>query len=63
MYRILIVFHLVCFEINLFIDLQKSSSTIGKVPVIILSISYQGVKFIDAKSKVPANHIFLNFCL
>ncbi|CAH1785263.1 unnamed protein product [Owenia fusiformis] len=31
--------------------MKKSTDTIGKVPTIILSISYKGVKFIDAKSK------------
>jgi hypothetical protein len=32
--------------------LQKSSNAIAKIPTIMLSISYRGVKFIDAKSKV-----------
>ena len=31
---------------------QKSADSIAKVPTIVLSISYKGVKFIDAGSKV-----------
>ena len=37
---------------NLPFSFQKSTENIAKVPTIILSISYRGVKFIDAKSKV-----------
>ncbi|ESO83277.1 hypothetical protein LOTGIDRAFT_82148, partial [Lottia gigantea] len=44
--------------------LQKSSDVIAKIPTIMLSISYRGVKFIDAKSKkVICDHEIANiFC-
>ena len=40
--------------------LQKSTEVISKIPTIMLSISYKGVKFIDAKSKVSV-YIYLLF--
>ncbi|XP_046569447.1 ankyrin repeat and SAM domain-containing protein 1A-like isoform X2 [Haliotis rubra] len=44
--------------------LQKSTDVIAKIPTIMLSISYRGVKFIDAKSKkVICDHEIANiFC-
>ena len=36
----------------LWCHLQKSALNISKIPSIILSVSYRGVKFIDAKSQV-----------
>ncbi|XP_076471992.1 uncharacterized protein LOC143301522 isoform X2 [Babylonia areolata] len=44
--------------------LQKSTEVISKIPTIMLSISYKGVKFIDAKSKrVICDHEIANiFC-
>ncbi|XP_025086384.1 ankyrin repeat and SAM domain-containing protein 1A-like isoform X2 [Pomacea canaliculata] len=44
--------------------LQKSADVIGKIPTIMLSISYKGVKFIDARSKkVICDHEIANiFC-
>ncbi|XP_062614190.1 ankyrin repeat and sterile alpha motif domain-containing protein 1B-like isoform X3 [Saccostrea cucullata] len=44
--------------------LQKSAEVIAKIPTILLSISYKGVKFIDAKSKkVICDHEIGNiFC-
>ncbi|XP_041365228.1 ankyrin repeat and SAM domain-containing protein 1A-like isoform X2 [Gigantopelta aegis] len=44
--------------------LKKSSDVIAKIPTIMLSISYKGVKFIDAKSKrVICDHEIANiFC-
>nr|XP_022307379.1 uncharacterized protein LOC111113399 isoform X4 [Crassostrea virginica] len=44
--------------------LQKSADVIAKIPTILLSISYKGVKFIDAKSKkVICDHEIGNiFC-
>nr|KAG5692404.1 hypothetical protein BaRGS_000688 [Batillaria attramentaria] len=43
---------------------QKSTEVINKIPTIMLSISYKGVKFIDAKSKkVICDHEIANiFC-
>ena len=42
--------------------LQKSTEVINKIPTIMLSISYKGVKFIDAKSKVSVYiYIYLLF--
>ncbi|XP_052239797.1 protein phosphatase 1 regulatory subunit 12A-like isoform X3 [Dreissena polymorpha] len=45
-------------------ELQKSTDMLAKVPIIMLSISYKGVKFIDAKSKkVICDHEIGNiFC-
>ncbi|CAC5389035.1 ANKS1 [Mytilus coruscus] len=44
--------------------LKKSADAIAKIPTIMLSISYRGVKFIDAKSKkVICDHEIVNiFC-
>ncbi|XP_050410780.1 ankyrin repeat and SAM domain-containing protein 1A isoform X2 [Patella vulgata] len=44
--------------------LKKSTDVIAKIPTIMLSISYRGVKFIDAKSKkVICDHEIANiFC-
>ncbi|XP_063399612.1 ankyrin repeat and SAM domain-containing protein 1A-like isoform X7 [Mytilus trossulus] len=44
--------------------IQKSADAIAKIPTIMLSISYRGVKFIDAKSKkVICDHEIVNiFC-
>ncbi|KAL5007848.1 hypothetical protein ScPMuIL_016654 [Solemya velum] len=44
--------------------LKKSAEVVAKIPLIILSISYKGVKFIDAKSKkVICDHEIGNiFC-
>ncbi|KAL8623983.1 hypothetical protein ACOMHN_040609 [Nucella lapillus] len=44
--------------------LQKSTEVINKIPTIMLSISYKGVKFIDGKSKkVVCDHEIANiFC-
>ncbi|KAK7477301.1 hypothetical protein BaRGS_00031489, partial [Batillaria attramentaria] len=44
--------------------LKKSTEVINKIPTIMLSISYKGVKFIDAKSKkVICDHEIANiFC-
>lgn len=43
---------------------QKSADVIAKIPTILLSISYKGVKFIDAKTKkVICDHEIGNiFC-
>ena len=41
--------------------LQKSTEVINKIPTIMLSISYKGVKFIDAKSKVSV-YIYIYTC-
>ena len=48
--------------ICLFYQFQRSTESIAKVPTIILSVSYKGVKFIDAKSKVRIceSHIYTN---
>ncbi|XP_052798445.1 ankyrin repeat and sterile alpha motif domain-containing protein 1B-like isoform X2 [Mya arenaria] len=45
-------------------QLQKSAQMLAKIPIIMLSISYKGVKFIDAKSKrVICDHEIGNiFC-
>ncbi|KAL4224939.1 Ankyrin repeat and sterile alpha motif domain-containing protein 1B [Mactra antiquata] len=45
-------------------QLQKSADILAKIPIIMLSISYKGVKFIDAKSKkVICDHEIGNiFC-
>jgi hypothetical protein len=32
--------------------LQKATDQIARIPMIMLSITFKGVKFIDAKSKV-----------
>lgn len=32
--------------------MKKSTDSMKKIPTVTLSISYKGVKFIDAKSKV-----------
>lgn len=37
---------------------QNSADALGKIPVIMLSISYKGVKFIDAKTKVRFYVVF-----
>jgi len=45
-------------------QLQKSTEALAKIPIIMLSISYKGVKFIDAKTKkVICDHDISNiFC-
>lgn len=38
--------------LSVFLFLQKSTENMKKIPTIILSITYKGVKFIDASNKV-----------
>lgn len=38
---------------------KKSTEQMKKIPTIVLSVSYKGVKFIDATNKVLINFIFL----
>ncbi len=39
---------------------KKSTEQMKKIPTIVLSVSYKGVKFIDATNKVLINFISRN---
>lgn len=51
------------FETFCFIVLLQKSKDSRKGPVVILSITYRGVKFIDAATKVPDTSLCVRVCL